>query len=58
MNITTLVIGYLLTSAFCATVFVSACMVNGQNKDTRKRVVRVTRSGDTWHYVATTTQAQ
>jgi hypothetical protein len=58
MDITTLVISYRLTNVFCTTALVSACMVGSQTKDARKRVVRVARSGGTWHYVATTAQAR
>ena len=61
MDITTFVIGYLLISAVCTTVFVSACMVNGRIEATRKskkRVVRVEHSGGTWRNVDSATHAR
>jgi hypothetical protein len=58
MDITTLVIGYLLSGVLCTSVLVSACIVNGRTKDARKRVVRVARSGDTWHYVDSAAHAR
>jgi hypothetical protein len=61
MDITTLAIGYLLTSAICSSVLVGACMLNGRTKDPtnkKKRVVRVVRSGGTWHCVDTASHAR
>jgi hypothetical protein len=61
MDIATLVIGYLLTSAICSSVLVGACVVSSRSKDvgnTKKRTVRVVRSGGTWHYVDTAAHAR
>jgi hypothetical protein len=40
MDMTTLVIGYLLISAFCTSALVSACVISGRTKDVGKRIVR------------------
>jgi hypothetical protein len=43
MNIITiLVIGYLLTSALCASATICACIISARTKDAKVRVVRAT----------------
>jgi hypothetical protein len=40
MDITTLVIGYLLISALCTSALISACVISGRTKEVRKPIVR------------------
>jgi hypothetical protein len=44
MNITILVVGYLLISALCTSALISACVISARIKDKQVRVVRVARA--------------
>ncbi|MCC6458731.1 MAG: hypothetical protein IT328_27545 [Caldilineaceae bacterium] len=43
MNITILVVGYLLISALCTCALISACVISARMKDKQVRVLRAVR---------------